>query len=159
MNFDLKQIFTPLIAAAILTVIGLQTSDALRHSGAWRRPHKNSGAAADPYARLQAQITAPQPQITIATLRDPFSYGRAPVKASTARPRVYVPPPPPKPVLTAVLLGDDDPRALIHYGERDYTVKSGDLFAGYRVVSITAEQVVLDHDGQRLMLKRPTKGE
>jgi hypothetical protein len=30
--------------------------------------------------------------------------------------------------MTAILR-NDDPRALLHYGDRDYTVKAGDLFA------------------------------
>ncbi|MEK7330743.1 MAG: hypothetical protein AAB113_08060, partial [Candidatus Eisenbacteria bacterium] len=93
-----------------------------------------------------------------ASLRDPFAYGRAPVAASRARARPYVPPPPPRPVLTAIL-ADNDPRALIHYDGRDYRVKTGDSFADFKVISITADQVVLDRGGQRLILHRPTKGE
>ena len=63
------------------------------------------------------------------------------------------------PVLTAILQAEDDPRALLHYADRDYTVKTGDQFADFKVISITADQVVLDRGGQRLILHRPTKGE
>ncbi len=159
MNVDLKPIFAPLVALAILAVVGLQTSEALRHSGTWgatRRPVRT--VAPDPYARLEAQLAAPAAGLALASLRDPFAYGRAPVPASRARARPYVPPPPPRPVLTAIL-ADNDPRALIHYDGRDYRVKTGDSFADFKVISITADQVVLDRGGQRLILHRPTKGE
>lgn len=160
MNVDLKPLFAPLIALAILAVIGLQTSDALRHSGAWnmdRRPRRV--AAPDPYARLEAQIAAPVAALPPAGLRDPFSYTRAPVATSHTPPRPRVPPPPPQPVLTAILQAENDPRALLRYIDRDYTVRSGDHFADFKVVSIAADQVVLDRGGQRLILHRPSKGE
>jgi hypothetical protein len=159
-NVDLKPLFAPLIALAILAVIGLQTSDALRHSGAWntdRRPARV--AAPDPYARLEAQIAAPVGDLPSAGLRDPFSYNRAPVVISQAPARPRVPPPPPQPVLTAILQAENDPRALLRYIDRDYTVRSGDQFADFKVVSIAADQVILDRGGQRLILHRPTKGE
>ena len=159
MSVDLKQVFAPLIALAILAVIGLQTADALQHAGAWQRAHKHSGTAIDPYARLDAQIAARTPGLSVGSLRDPFAYGRAPVAATHIRTRPVAPPPPLKPVLTAILQGDNDPRALLHYGDRDYTVKRGSLFADFRVLSITAEHVVLERGGQRLTLMRPTKGE
>jgi hypothetical protein len=157
-NTDLKQLFAPLIALAILTVIGLQTSDALQHAGAWRAARRPARTAApDPYARLEAQIAAPAGNLVLSSLRDPFSYGRAPVVTSSAPARPRVPPPPPQPVLTAILQSDNDPRALVHYADRDYTVQTGSLFADFKVISITAEQVVLDRGGQRLILHRPTK--
>lgn len=161
MNVNLKPIFAPLIALAILAVVGLQTTDALRHSGTWgagRRPART--AAPDPYARLEAQLSAPAAELALASLRDPFSYRLAPVTAVHIPARPYVPPPPPKPVLTAIVHDSDgDPRALIRYQNRNYTVKSGDSFADFRIISITAEQVILDRNGERIVLHRPTKGE
>jgi hypothetical protein len=159
-NVDLKPLFAPLIALAILAVIGLQTSDALRNSGAWTTNRRSVKVASpDPYARLEAQITAPARDVPLASLRDPFSYTRAPVATSHAPARPRIPPPPPRPVLTAILQAENDPRALLRYGDRDYTVRTGDLFSDFKVVSIAADQVVLDRGGQRLILHRPTKGE
>jgi hypothetical protein len=55
-------------------------------------------------------------------------------------------------VLTAIV-ADNDPRAVIRYEDRNFTVKAGDLFADFRVVSITASEVVLESNGQRYVLR------
>ena len=157
MNFNLKLLFAPLIAIAVLAVIGMQTADALKRSGAWRRGPRREGTSVDPYARLDAQLAAHRPPVSAANLRDPFSYARAPVAVQHVRTRPVVPAALPRPVLTAILQGDNDPTALVHYNDRDYTIKRGSLFADFRVLSITADQVVLDRGGQRLVLQRPTK--
>lgn len=160
MNLDLKSVLGPLIAIVILAVIGIQTSDALRHSGTWSaRPKPRTAPAPDPYAALEAQLAATGPKDAgPGSMRDPFSYGRTttPTVRKPERPRT--PPAPPKPVLTAIV-ADADPRAFIRYEDRNYTVKAGDLFADFKVVSITAEQVVLDRGGARITLSRPTKGD
>lgn len=161
MNFDLKRLFIPLIAIAILAVVSLQTSEALKNSGAWRKAPRSNSGRPDPYAALEAEIAARAKPVELSSLRDPFTYGRAPepttprVRSTTPTP----PPPPRRPVLTAILQGDDDPRALLQYGDRDYTVKAGDLFADFRVVSIAGEQVVIARGSERLILRRPSKGE
>ena len=149
----------PLVALAILAVIGLQTSEALRHSGTWSTKSRPAQVAVpDPYARLEAQLAAPAKAQALADLRDPFAYSRpaVPVRRAPERPRV--PPPPPKPVLTAIL-SDNAPRAFIRYQDRNYTVKVDDMFADFRVVSITADHVVLDRSGEHIILYRPTKGD
>jgi hypothetical protein len=159
-SLEPKHLLAPLIAIAVLAVVGLETSSALRQSGAWairRKPTKV--AAPDPYARLEAQIALLAVASSPSNLRDPFTYGRAPVSVDRTPPKPKLPPPPPQPVLTAILQSGSDPRALLRYSNRDYTVKIGDLFADFKVVSITAEQVVLDRGGSRLVLFRPTKGE
>jgi len=92
-------------------------------------------------------------------LRDPFAYGRpaAPEHRAPDRPHVSA--------AAAQARPDRDPRrqrprALIRHQDRNFTVKSGDLFADFRVVSITADQVVLERtNGERVVLKRPTKGD
>jgi hypothetical protein len=154
---DLKNVLGPLLALAILAIIGFQTAGALRRSGAWGAPRRATGVTApDPYARLEGQLAKPVAAIAIATLRDPFDYPHAPAPDVRAvRPRVA---PPPMPVLTAIL-ADTDPRAIIRYLDRNYTVKPGDYFADFKVISITAVQVVLDRNGEHMSLRRPTKGE
>jgi hypothetical protein len=156
---DLKHVLGPLIALAILAVIGFQTADALQHSGSWAASRRTARVVIpDPYARLEAQLSAPAKELSIENLRDPFDYPRAPVANAHTPPRPHQPPPPPMPVLTAIL-ADSDPRALIRYQDRNYTLKTGDHFVDLKVVSITADRVVLDRNGLPIVLRRPTKGE
>jgi hypothetical protein len=159
-NLELKHVLGPLIALVILAVIGLQTSDALRHSGTWAaRPRVRATPAPDPYASLEARLASPHKDLVLASLRDPFAYGRVSAPARRAPERPKAPPPPPKPILTGIL-ADNDPRAFIRYRDRNYTVKIGDLFADLKVVSITRDQVVLDRsNGERMTLQRLTKGD
>jgi hypothetical protein len=159
-NLDARALFAPLVAVALLLVIGVQTSDALRKSGSWGQRRPAALPAEDLYTRLDhllarsAEPTAPLPA------RNPFAYGGsarpAPVDrahqprrpgpvAETLQPR-------PRPLLTAIV-ADNDPRAVIRYEGRDFAVKAGDLFAEFRVVSISANEVVLDGGGQRLVLR------
>jgi hypothetical protein len=159
-NLDPKHVLAALVALVILAAIGAQTSQALRQSGTWtieRRPARPT--TPDPYARFEAQIASLASESSPTTLRDPFSPGRATAPAPRLAARPKPTPPPPQPVLTAILHSEADPRALLRYDGRDYTVRAGDLFAVFRVVSIAPGQVVLDRDGQRLILHRPTKGE
>lgn len=158
MNLDMKVLLGPLLALVVLGVIAQQTADSLRRSGTGGPRKTTSGPAPDPYAMLDAQLALPD-TLDRTGLRDPFSYGRAP--APVATPGTDVPPtpaPPPRPVLTAILT-DVDPRALVRYMDRDYTLKPGDQFADFKVISISADEVVLDRGGQRIALHRPTKGE
>jgi hypothetical protein len=162
-NFDLKRLLIPVIALAMLAVIGLQTARALQESGAWRKAGPTTAGRVDPYAALEGEIASRGRGAPIEALRDPFSYGRAPQELTPRARRTTTtlgpPPPPRRPVVTAILQGDNDPRALLQYGDRDYTVKPGDLFADFRVISIAPDQVVLARGGERLILKRPTKGD
>lgn len=159
MTFDLKTVLVPLLALVILAVIGIQTSDALRHSGTWaQKPRSTRVVAPDPYARLEALLAGPARDPDLAAMRDPFSYSRTPAPARRAPARPPTPPPPEKPVLTGIL-ADSDPRAFIRYKDHNYTVKPGDAFAEFTVVSITAIQVELDRKGERLTLVRPMKGD
>jgi hypothetical protein len=155
---DLRGLLGPLIALVILGVIGFQTRDALRESGTWgpRRP-AHTRPAADPYAALETRLADGDSAFSASSLRDPFAFGRTtPVTKQVAK--VVTPPPPPKPILTAIISGADV-RALVRYMDHDYAVKPGDQFADFKVISITAEAVVLERGGQRLTLNRPTKGE
>jgi hypothetical protein len=156
-----KQTVGPFLAVLILALVGAQTSDALRHSGVWGTPKpKRIVPTADPYAHLEAQLAIVDPSVAAEALRDPFSYGAPPrpvhIVGGVVRPAP--PPPPPKPVLTAIVM-DEDPRALLQYQDHNYSVKTGDLFAEFRVVSISRDEVVLDGRGQQLVLRRPSKGE
>ena len=92
----------------------------------------------------------------MAVTHAPGGKSSSPAKRKASGPKA--PAPPPRPVLTGIL-ADNDPRAFIRYQDRNYTVKVGDLFADFKVVSITRDQVVLDRNGERLTLLSPTKGD
>ena len=157
---NLRALLPPLIAIAILVVVGVQTSDALRQSGTWRSaPKPGAHAASDPYASLERAIATADVPVEAAALRDPYGFGRAPQPVGITIRRPVVPTPPPQPVVTAIVTDAEAARAILLYEGTSYSVKAGDLFAQYRVVSITADQVVVDDGRDRLVLKRPTKGE
>jgi len=165
MKLDARMLIAPLLAVLILVLTVRQTSEALKSSGAWRRPALNVVRPVDPYARLDYVLGQEQPSIDPARLRDPFSYGRAPVSTQPrpvpVRPRpTPPPPPPPQPVLTSITWANDqDPRATVRYNGRDYSIGVNSLFSEFRVVSITRSQLVLDRNGERIVLTLRSKGD
>jgi hypothetical protein len=154
-----RALLPPLIAIVILVVIGMQTSEALRQSGTWRSPARRVDPVVDPYATLDRALASRDTALATSGLRDPFDYGRAPGPTGPRKPRIAVPTPPPVPVVTAIVTDAEAARAILRYEGTSYSVKIGDLFAQYRVVNITADQVVVDDGSNRLVLKRPSKGE
>ena len=154
---------TSLVAAVAMVTVILLTTEALRGTGAWPshgRPLRT--ATVNLYGRLERLIATGARDDISSTLRDPFGYGTS--SQPTVRPRVTPRPlapvvvEKPKPVLTAVV-SDADPQAVIRFDGRSYTVKTGSLFADFRVVSISADQVVLDNNGEAIVLHRVSKGE
>ncbi len=61
-------------------------------------------------------------------------------------------------MLTAIVF-DADPRALLRWNGRDYSVRPGGLFDDFQVVSITRDQVVLSRNGENIVLQRKSQGE
>lgn len=159
MRFDPRRLIAPLAAFLLLAVTLQQTSDALRRAGAWGRDQRQAkDEKASPFERLDREIARRGAADPSATQRNPFDFYTArtttPTQTAT-RPRPQAPAP--KPVLTAIIF-DNDPRALVRFEGRDYTVRDNSLFAEYRVVRITRDEVVLDKGGQSLVLRRPTGG-
>jgi hypothetical protein len=157
---DLRGLIAPIAAFVLLAVTLLQTSDALRRAGAWRAQDRAaSEPRPSPFEGLDREVARREALAPVRTERDPFDYRAAqqtrPTPAGAPRPRPA--PPPPRPVLTAIIF-DNDPRALVRFDGRDYTVRSNSLFAEYRVVRITRDEVVLDRGGESLVLRRPTGG-
>jgi type IV pilus biogenesis protein PilP len=142
-----------------LILIGAQTSNALRESGTWAPPPRPGRFAADPYASLDRAIGRAAAPMDPGPLRDPFSFGHAPQAVRIVVHHSVVPTLPPLPVVTAIVTGANQARAIVVYDGANYSVKEGDLFAHYKVISITAEQVVLEDGTGRLVLKRPSKGD
>jgi len=152
------------IVAVALLAVAIVTFEALRESDRWRRPGRNTNRRVDdPYDGL-ARLLAAGPAPSSGPVRDPFRPGdvrTAPLHTATVR---ITPPAPARelPVLSAIVTSSDgEPQALIRYQGRNYTVGAGALFADYKVVSVTADAVVLEQvgTGQQLILQRPKKGE
>jgi len=158
MNQTILRVIVAIALLAVLTV----TLAALRESDQWRRPGRNSTLQAnDPYDGL-TRLLAQGPAAPATVVRDPF---RPPNIRTTTAPttrRVTILPPAPVqelPVVTAIVSDDADPRAVIRYEGRSYTVAAGGLFADYKVISVTTDTVVLERAGQQLVLKLHKQGE
>lgn len=162
MNRDISHLFAPLLAVALLGVVVWHTVAALRESGALGGGTRRTGvSSADPYAALDRQLADARPQALDRPMRDPFggpTVSPAPVAVEPARPTgprpAPRPAPPPVPVLTAVVF-DSDPRAIVRWDGRDWTVRQGVLFDVFQVVSISRDQVVLKRGDESIVLQRP----
>lgn len=168
MNRDPSWLISPLVALVVLAVAVFQTLGALGVTGAFgagsgaQRP-----AVAPAYQSLDRAIELRDPPIRVDGLRDPFTFGRGandtvddtPV-LPVARPRPVVPAPLPeaRPLLTAIV-SDNDPRALIRWKNREWTVREGGLFDEFQVVSITREQVTLRRGDVIVVLQRQNPGD
>ena len=62
------------------------------------------------------------------------------------------------PLLTAIVW-DNDPRALVRWKEREWTIRDGGLFDEFEVRGITRDQVTLVRGDETLVLKRHNPGE
>lgn len=163
MKIDAKALFAPLVAALVLALVVQRTLGALRSSGSWRaKPPAVRVIPPDPYARLDRLLAPQDAAPDSGPVRDPLRYvvKRAPIATRTTpvRRRVRHAPAPPRPVLTAIIW-DNDPRATLRYNGRDYSVRENGHFADFRVRSITSEQVVLERNGEPLVLTLRSKGE
>ena len=164
MNRDLRAWIPGIIAGFLLVLVAGETLNAFQRSGRihWGRVAKYSFNPSDPYARLERLLSMPDQPPSLAGMRDPFQYGRGPVVVRTTHTGTALgpvqPPTPSRPVVTAILSDSSDPRAIVVYEGHSYTVRSGDLFAEFKVVSISADGVVLDNGRERFTLQRPKKG-
>jgi hypothetical protein len=158
MNRDIAGVLRPLLALALFAFIVWQTGSALRASGVWERAVKSLPTAADdPLVALDTQISPPGAAPSVVA-RDPFSNAPVPAPSGPVRQRIVVPVAPAKPLLTAIVW-DTDPRALIRWKEREWTVRAGGLFDEFQVLGITRDQVTLAHGGETLVLQRKPRGE
>ena len=168
MKIDARALFVPLVAVAVLLLTIQQTVGALKDSGSWKQPtHTHVAAPEDPYTRIDNMLGAPASRLSTESLRNPFVFGAARSTPSisgtgpskTAKPPVAVTPPAaPKPTLTSIVW-DSDPRATVRYDGKEFSVRANSLFADFSVRSITATQVVLDHNGESIVLSLRSKGD
>ena len=162
MKIDMRVWMAPILAIVLLGITLQQTMGALKTAGAWRKQQATRPTTQNPYAHLDALVSAPQPEIP-ETMRNPLNYGNrpAPVRRPTRRtstPRPPVERPKPKPVLTSIIW-DNDPRATLRYNERDFSIREDGLFADFRVVRITQTMVILERNGERTVLTIRPKGD
>jgi len=161
---DAGSLIVPLVAIVIFAAVTVQTVGALKASGAWSmslggRHRAPIASVDDPFTPIDQLLGKKQPSVDVARLRDPFMLGGAPVAvAIRTAPVHHAPPPPPRPVLTAIVW-DADPRAVVRWNGRDWTVHSGGLFDEFQVVSITRSQVTLSKGGETIVLQRRTSGD
>jgi len=162
MKLDAKALVAPLVAVLVLGLVMQRTLGALRSSGSWRaKPAVVQAPPPDPYARLDQLLAERAGDPDSGSIRDPLRYQVKPApivhrEAPERRPvRVA---PPPRPILTAIIW-DNDPRATIRYNGRDYSIRGDGHFADFKVRSITSEQVVLERNGEPLVLTLRPKGE
>ena len=154
MKRDVRAYVPAVVALAALILVVAQTLQAFQRAdrlGA--RPHGK--LAADPYARLEKLLGDTDLQPPPGGLRDPFNSPRAPVDPHVVvtKPVVVA-----RPVVTAILSDGSSNSAIVRFEGRSYTVKAGDLFAGFTVISIDAQHVVLDNGRERMALQVQTKG-
>ncbi len=153
----------PLAATWVLGSVALTTFAGVRRFDVWRGRAKGMTAQldADPYAQLERSLGA-SPALDASRLRSPFAYGGAPSTTGGPKPTVSRPPKPTGPApprLTAILWSADDPRAVILWNGRSYSVRAGQGFEGFRVVTIASDHVVLDRGGRSIVLDFGKKGE
>ena len=163
MNRDLRAWIPAIIAGFLLVFVAGLTVIAFQRSGRlhFGQAPKFAVNPADPYNRLERVLSEPDRPPVLAGMRDPFQFGRGPVRPpthTTTGPVGPAPPTTPRPVLTAIISDPSDNRAIVVYDSHSYSVRAGDLFAEYKVVSISPDGVVLDNGRERLTLQRPTKG-
>ncbi len=167
MNRDASTWVSPLVAILVLAIVVVQTLGALKTTGAfgWQPPAARV-TVAPAYQSLDRAIDRQDGSFTLVDLRDPFAYGRP---QGSADGRAGDPPPPrrPKPVAIVVpampvltaIVWDADPRALVHWQDRTWTIRAGGLFDQFEVVSITREQVTLRRGDETLVLRQRNYGE
>lgn len=164
MNRGFSAWVSPIVALAVLALVVAQTLAGLRVTGAFGWHVAPVRVDVPPaYVSVDRALgrvdAAPPP----AGVRSPFEFAPSAAVASAAsaprvRPRPVPAPPEPTPVLTAIVW-DDDPRALVRWKAREWTVREGGLFDEFRVVSISRDQVRLQRGDATLVLTRRNPGE
>ncbi len=152
---------TRLVALAVMGGVVAQTLAALGVTGAfgWQvaTVHVDVPQA---YQTLDRALDRRDPTFSLAGVRDPFEFRHAPPESLSS-------PPPPRrtrpvviadPVLTAIVW-DNDPRALVRWKSREWTIREGGLFDEFQVVSITRDQVRLMRGDVTIVLQRSNLGD
>ena len=162
MNRDIGRFIAPFFALALMALVVFQTLQALQEAGVWRFGAREVFVPpADPLAPLDGLVARVQESTFSSASRDPFGYGQSAIRPGGDRlvvRRPVVPRPPPLPVLTAIVY-DADPRAIVRWDGREYTVRPEGIFAEFVVESITRDQVVLQRGPEKIVLRRKPLGD
>jgi hypothetical protein len=165
MNRDPASWLSPLVAVLVMAAAIVQTLAALGVTGAFGWRVRVPTAVISPaYQAVERALDLHDPGFKLAGLRDPFMYGHAPDdnKGRVPPPAPRLKPLPPRPVelpvLTAIVW-DADPRALVRWKGREWTVREGGLFDEFQVASIRRDQVTLRRGDSSLVLTRRNPGE
>lgn len=161
MNRDPAAWIARLIALAVLIAVGAQTLSALGVTGAFdSRVATVMVPVPAAYQSVDRALDHRDAQVPIAGTRDPFQFRLPP--REVAPPRATGAPAPvvreSDPILTAIVW-DNDPRALVRWKDREWTVREGGLFDEFQVVSITRDQVRLLKGDVAIVLQRRNPGE
>jgi len=165
MKLSPRSLLVPAVALVVLVLTLQQTLGALRASGSWQPRSKTPRVhSEDPYTRVDDLFAQDRNGMSADQVRNPFAFGSArpvpvaggPVKPVTPKP--VTPVAPPRPMLTSIVW-DSDPRATVRYDGRDYSVRTNSLFAEFKVKSITSNEVVLDRNGESIVLSLRPKGD
>ena len=154
---------SPLVAVAVLVAAAMQVAGALGVTGAfgWRAAAVQV-AVPRAYLAVDAALDRRDSRLVVDRVSDPFTSSPAVAAVPPPRPRPQAgarkPAPPVEPVLTAIVW-DNDPRALVRWLNREWTIRQGGLFDEFEVVSITRDQVRLRRGDATLVLQRRNSGD
>ena len=161
MNRDPAAWVARLVALAVLAAIGAQTISALGVTGAFDSRDATVMVPVPPaYQAVDRALDRRDARAPFTGARNPFEFRLPP--REPAPPHVVARPAPAPvesdPVLTAIVW-DNDPRALVRWKDREWTVREGGLFDEFQVVSITRDQVRLVRGDATIVLQRRNPGE
>ena len=153
---------SPLVALAVLGLAVTQTLDGLGATGAFGlRVVTMRVEVPLPYQEVDRALERRDRAAAVGKVPNPFSFSRGDPVPSIAPVRPEpgaVATPPPVPVLTAIVW-DNDPRALVRWNGREWTIREGGLFDEFQVMRISREQVTLRRGEATLVLHRRNLGE
>ena len=160
-----RTLIVPIVAAVVLALTLQQTVASLQASGSWQHVVRTPAVRIeDPYTRVDNLFAKDLAPLAADHMRNPFVFGStrptvpAGVTPNPVKPQAVTPPAAPKPTLTSIVW-DSDPRATVRYDGKEFSVRANSLFADFSVRSITATQVVLDHNGESIVLSLRSKGD
>lgn len=160
MNRDFGTWAARIVTLAVLAAVGAQTLSALGVTGAFESGTATVMVPVPPaYQAVDRALDRREPRQPVAGILDPFEFhmasrGSTPPGAVRQRPAVVES----TPLLTAIVW-DNDPRALVRWKDREWTIRDGGLFDEFQVVGITRDEVTLLRGGSTIVLQRKTPGE
>lgn len=159
MNHDLGTWAARIVTLAVLAAVGAQTLAALGVTGAFERSGATVMVPVPPaYQAVDRALDRRESRQPVAALRDPFEFS-LPRRALSAPAAVRRPAGVDSAPLLTAILWDNDPRALVRWKDREWTIRDGGLFDEFQVVGITRDAVTLLRGGSTIVLQRKTPGE